>query len=71
MFMVMEDPLALDDPQPAPREKRYAPSPPRFTERPPRFAVSEGAGQHVGFWLVVFGIMAFLAVVALIGFGPR
>jgi hypothetical protein len=64
MYMLMEDPLALDDPQPA--EKKEPPAPP-----PPQFAVSEGAERYFGFWIVVLGTMAFLALVALIGFGPR
>jgi len=79
MFFVMEDPLALgptiEPPlargapylgRPAPR--RAAPPAP---EPAPRFTVSEGAEQHVGFWLVVLGIVGMLAVIALIGLGPR
>jgi len=78
MFMVMEDPMAPGMPlkplmlKPLePERKPSAPSRRRPIETPQRFAVSEGAGKHVGFWLVIFGIMAFLAAVAIIGFSPR
>jgi hypothetical protein len=79
MFMILEDPLAFDEPQavqkrdPAPKP-RTTPS----TSRPqppadpsPQFAVSEGAERHFGFWLVVLGIVAILALVALVGFSPH
>jgi len=71
MYFVLEDPMAtgrkIDPPlAPGTREHKNA-SPPEC----PRFAVSEGAEQYVGFWLVVLGIVGFLALIALIGFGPR
>lgn len=71
MFMILEDPMAANESLPRPEKKPSAPRALRPIEPPPRFAVSEGAERHVGFWLVVLGIMAVLAAIALIGFGPR
>lgn len=82
MYFVLEDPMMAGrriDPLPAsdsrppsavsrrPSAKKDRPFAPELR----RFAVSEGAEQHVGFWLVVLGIVWFLTLVALIGFGPH
>jgi len=79
MFFVLEDPLALGPtiepplPRGATYPRRAAPrrAAPPAPEPAPRFTVSEGAEQHVGSWLVVLGIAGMLALIALIGFGPR
>jgi hypothetical protein len=80
MYFVLEDPMLAGrkiDPPAVSRPPATASRPPSARKHPPfapelrRFAVSEGAEQHVGFWLVVLGIVGFLALVALIGFGPR
>jgi len=70
MLMILDD-FDVADTRATPYERPSAPTPAPPTHSPPRFTVSEGAGRHVGFWLVVLGIMAFLAAVALLGFGPR
>jgi hypothetical protein len=73
MFFVMEDPMMPGEkigPPPETRAREMK-RPLATPARPARFSVSEGAEQYVGFWLVVLGIIGFLALVALIGFGPR
>jgi len=70
MLMILDD-FDVPDTRTVPDERPLAPPSAPPTQPTPRFTVSEGAGRHVGFWLVVLGIMAVLAAVALLGFGPR
>ena len=73
MYFILEDPLLAGrkiDPPPVSRPPAAKKNPP-FAPELRRFAVSQGAEQHFGFWLLVLGIVAVLALVALIGFGPR
>ena len=70
MIMILEDPMGFEEPR-KPYAKPSAPPSPPFIEPPPRFAVSEGAGKHVSFWLVIFAIMALLTAIAIVGFGSR
>lgn len=70
MYFVLEDPMASGhkiEPPLAPGTKQEAPP----AGDSPRFSVSEGAEQYVGFWLVVLGVVGFLALIALVGFGPH
>jgi len=71
-LMVLDDPLdPYAGPDPSPEKASLAPQKPPLAEPPPRFTVLEGAERHVAFWLVILGIMGVLALVALVGFGPR